>query len=376
MIIDRIIQDVKVQININESNEIYLPQYIVNKMKNDGIGGIINALYESLGKEYIPLSAFWEITSRCNFNCPFCYIHSENSSIVHRKDWNKIIDFFVKQGLLYCTLSGGEALLHPDFKEIYKRLKTSGVLVSVFTNGSLIDKDLIEIFTEYKPFKLEISLYGSTDEVFRRVTQTKQNCLEKIKTDIINLKQRGVNVICKTPITTLNEEDIPNIRNWCNKNEIEYYTGVELMPSYSGDDRTKYLASSALIDSYRDESNQKFWQNPDKVALVNAECQIKKNFDCNGGKTEIFISSQGELLPCMKGMYHTAWKFSVKELGLEKAYGMMLDKILKIKGTPLKYCIGCSHHKICNQCLMDYDENLEEVRKEYCKALARFSKGV
>ena len=68
--------------------------------------------------EAIPLNCQIEITYRCNHLCSFCY----NSPTGEREmttpevfeALRKISDF----GVLYCTLTGGEALCHKDFFKI------------------------------------------------------------------------------------------------------------------------------------------------------------------------------------------------------------------------------------------------------------------
>jgi len=47
---------------------------------------------------------------------------------------------------LWILFTGGEPLLRPDFLEIYTYAKKKGLLVTIFTNGTLIDDNLADYF--------------------------------------------------------------------------------------------------------------------------------------------------------------------------------------------------------------------------------------
>ena len=134
-------------------------------------------LFSNALKQRIPLIATIEIISQCNFRCVHCYI--ENKC---RKDiltFEEIEDFgnqIIRMGCLYVVLTGGEVLLHPDFERIYLFFIQKGVCVSVFTNGSLINDKIINLFTQYPPRVVEITMYGFNQDTYKLVT--KKNLFE------------------------------------------------------------------------------------------------------------------------------------------------------------------------------------------------------
>ena len=75
MITERIICGLPIDVNVNEGRELFLPEEVASRIGKGEMGDIIRAIYETSGKEYVPLSVFMEVTDRCNFNCPFCYIN-------------------------------------------------------------------------------------------------------------------------------------------------------------------------------------------------------------------------------------------------------------------------------------------------------------
>ena len=158
MIVKRKIAGLNFAIDVNTSSNVYLDKRIAYKVHNGALDQILDAIYD-FNKSYIPLCMTWEITNKCNFNCPFCYINTPNIPKIHLKRFKDIksdIDYLIEKGLLVCYLTGGEALSHPDFIQIYKYLKTNGVLVAVLTNLSLLNDKIIKLFKEYPPYKISV----------------------------------------------------------------------------------------------------------------------------------------------------------------------------------------------------------------------------
>ena len=75
-------------------------------------------------------------------------------------------------GTLWVLLTDGEPLLRPDFAEIYLMPILKGLLISVFTNATLIREEHIQLFTKYPPRDMEISIYGGDQATYEAVTRT------------------------------------------------------------------------------------------------------------------------------------------------------------------------------------------------------------
>ena len=74
----------------------------------------------------VPLRGTLELTPLCNLDCKMCYVHltqkqveKQSCGMLSGAQWIDIIDQAVALGMRGVTLTGGEALLHPDFEEIF-----------------------------------------------------------------------------------------------------------------------------------------------------------------------------------------------------------------------------------------------------------------
>ena len=126
-----------------------------------------------------PTMGSLELTARCNLTCQHCYINEPANDRVARskemttEQMKRVIDQVVAEGTLFFTMTGGEVLLRPDFREIYLHAREQGLLVTIFTNATLVTERIADFLAEYPPVAIEISIYGYTEATYEAVTGIK-----------------------------------------------------------------------------------------------------------------------------------------------------------------------------------------------------------
>ena len=176
-------------------------------------------IWDQAKKDRTLLSVVLELTARCNNNCGHCYINvpAHDKEAQKREltfdQITKIIDESVSLGTLWFLLSGGEPLLRPDFFDIYMYLKKKGLLVSVFTNASLITQEHIDLFLKYPPRDIEVTVYGVTEKTHKKVTG--KNTFASTMTGIDLLFSNPLPVTLKSTIMKSNVEQIDKISQFC-----------------------------------------------------------------------------------------------------------------------------------------------------------------
>ena len=118
-------------------------------------------LFQKSSIKKIPLSGTFELSPMCNFDCRMCYVRKSpeevkchNRKMLNLEQWKKIADQAENAGMLYLLLTGGEPFLWPDFWELYMYLSKKGFLISINSNGSLIDEGVIEQLKERPPIRI------------------------------------------------------------------------------------------------------------------------------------------------------------------------------------------------------------------------------
>ena len=122
-----------------------------------------------------PVNGTFELTSRCNLGCKMCYIRTRagdramKASELTADQWLDLARQGVDAGMLFLLLTGGEVFLRPDFFEIYEPLTDMGLLITLFTNATLITERTADKLARRPPNRTEVTLYGATRETYEAV---------------------------------------------------------------------------------------------------------------------------------------------------------------------------------------------------------------
>lgn len=205
-------------------------------------------------------SVIFEITPKCNFNCVHCYLRDHHcSNELSYDEIIEIIDILFEKEVLFLTLTGGDIFTRKDFLDIYLYVKKKGFIVELYTNGALINDEIIRTFAKYPPLLVDISLYGSCEETYKKVTGV-SGAFDKVLHNIQALLDAGVRVSVKAPVLNLYYSELPQIKAIVEKFEIPFRTGFEIFPTIDNDDCVRQF-SVPLADSLKYEFGE-FAQRP------------------------------------------------------------------------------------------------------------------
>lgn len=326
-----------------------------------GQASIKEYTFKKAAQKRIPVSGTFELTSRCNLSCRMCYIHMNAKDQccfgkeLSTQQWLQIADEAIEAGMIYCLLTGGEPLLRPDFKEIYTYLVKKGVLVTVNTNGILITPEIVQLFQEYRPEKINISLYGASEETYQRVCN--QSMYKKAKEGILMLKEAGIRVNINTTFTKLNESDLNELVTFAKEEGIPIRTTAFVFPPVRNKQNAEsdiYLSQkemgilSAKFDSLTmDQERIKRRQNyiHKCLSVTYGEEAIEKKLSCMAGRGSFWISWNGEMYPC--GMLDGYKAYIIKD-----SFTNVWKNICEQTNTIVlpKECSVCKYQKICASC--------------------------
>ena len=171
---------------------------------------MVTYLHNKGAREGIPISGTFELTQRCNFNCEMCYVHDceQKTDPLSLDDWLSLAQQAKDAGTVFLLLTGGEPLIRDDFEELYRALAKMGFLISINTNGSLIEK-YIKLFDELPPTRINVSLYGADKCSYNRLC--KNPAFDKVLDSIIKVKNLGISMRFNTIFTPENISEYKRI---------------------------------------------------------------------------------------------------------------------------------------------------------------------
>ena len=75
---------------------------------------------------------------RCNLACTYCNEYDDVSKPVDIEEMERRIDHLGRLGTSVITISGGEPLLHPELDRVIARIRKTGAIAGMITNGYLL----------------------------------------------------------------------------------------------------------------------------------------------------------------------------------------------------------------------------------------------
>ena len=311
----------------------------------------------------IPVSGTFELTSRCNFRCAMCYIHSESQQRFNAEreltgeQWLAIGREAVNAGMIYLLLTGGEPLLRPDFQQIYTGLMQMGLRISINTNGSLITPQIAECFRQYPPEKVNVSIYGNSENTYSALCKNADG-FEKSLRGIRLLKGAGVRVNINTTFVRSNAADMEALVAFAREEEIPIRTAAYVFPPVRGGAGTESEnltpeemgCLAARFDWLTLDAEQKkqrllavqrcLGQEPSDASV-----SAGRSASCMAGKGAFWINWEGMMYPC--GMLPDHGE-AVMEQGFLPAWKELVRKSedLRIPAA----CVECPLRPICTIC--------------------------
>ena len=262
-------------------------------------------LRQKIAGQRIPVSGSLELTFRCNLRCVHCYAAHGHRGVPGKQELTcteicGILDQIVDEGCLWLLLTGGEPLLRPDLLDIYTYAKRKGLLITLFTNGTLITPRIADYLAEWRPFKVEITLYGRTQETYERITGVPGSHARCVR-GIDLLLERGIPLELKTVLMTLNKQELWDIKAYAENQGVDFRFDAMLHAGLTGDPApTVFRLSPEEIVGFdlADAKRMKEWHDfCDRYRSVLPDPRFL--YACGAGLNTFHIDPYGRLSVCL-----------------------------------------------------------------------------
>lgn len=323
----------------------------------------------------VPFSGSLALTHRCNLGCIHCYAKDEHEKIAGHSElsagqWQRIIGEIKEAGCLYLLLTGGEPMVRDDFPEIYSFAKENGFLVTVFTNGTLIDDRILHVFHELPPRLVEVSLLGACAQTHDRITG-RAGSFAKTLSGVQSLLGQGVNVRLKSVLMTLNADEFPAIEELARSLGVKFRLDAAIFPSLAGDRGPLDLRvppERAVTLEMADSERANEWR--DFFARYKAVPYGNKVFACNAGKTNFHVDPDGYLFPCLIARSR---RYSLRNGSFQEGWTGEIARIHEEEIADDYPCGDCENKTICGFCpgFFELEHGQARVPSAYICAIGR-----
>lgn len=301
-----------------------------------------------------PLTGIFELTPLCNFDCKMCYVHLAPQQlgerrILRKEAWLSLVDEAISMGMLNAQLTGGEAMLHPDFDEIYLYLFEHGVRIVVMTNGVLLDEERIDFFKKYTPASIQITMYGGDEDSYERVTGRRD--YELVLEHIKKAKELDCRlVLTATPSRYFGKKELASVIAFAKEHELTIRVNNDLnVPReetgrrLSDFDLTEeeifelkaFMAGKEISELKEEKTNL-----PPAGNHKEPVCGIR----CGAGRDVFCINWEGHMKACLDLEEYE----EPLQIGFSEAWAR-INAFAKAYEVP-RECVDCPYISVCNPC--------------------------
>lgn len=327
---------------------------------------ITDYLHNKAVKLHIPLSGTFELTPLCNMDCRMCYVRmsrqqQEAAHPLHTaSDWLQLAETARSRGMLYLLLTGGEPFLRPDFREILTQLHYMGLMISINSNGTLIDESVVRWLQETPPLRINLTIYGASDATYARLCRNPKG-FTQVSNAIRLLKAAGISIKLNCSITNYNVQDLEEIFAFARQEELLIQPTSYMFPPLRRDasmvgkndrfspEEAAYYAARIECLQIGEAAFMKRMQEQDFASLpddTNETCTetVGEGIQCRAGKSSFWVTWDGRLLPC--GMLSGGE--DVFALGFDEAWRRASEVAAAIR-LPAR-CKSCGLKVQCRAC--------------------------
>jgi radical SAM protein with 4Fe4S-binding SPASM domain len=315
-------------------------------------------LHQRQAGERVPLQVSIEVTRRCPLECLHCYNNLPMGDVeakrreLSKEEHFRMLDELVEMGCFWLLYTGGEIFARKDFLEIYTYAKEKGFLITLFTNGTIINEQIADYLAEWPPFAIEITLYGRTRETYEALTAipgSYDRCLRGIKL----LKERRLPLKLKTVATTINKHEVIAMRQFAEEElGVEFKLDGQINPRIDCSQSPLAVRLTPEEVVALDMNAPKGMSEYRRLAKRDLErpanlAQIDTTYFCGGGMNSFAVNAYGEVGICVISQQET---FGFRDGGLRQVWENSLMQLRNRKRTKITKCVECRIQSLCAMC--------------------------
>lgn len=315
-------------------------------------GPLVRELLRQAGARRQPANGTFELTTRCNLACRMCYVrHSAGDCAIREKelqasDWLGLAREAAKNGMVFLLLTGGEVFLRPDFFDIYEPLTRMGLILTLFTNGTLITAAIAERLAQSPPSRTEITLYGATAATYESITGVPDSYARCCR-GIEELTKRRVPLGLKATLTRKNVHELEAMQQMAHNWGVPFSAyGLLSRRRDGGPSEVENCRLSPSESVTLDVTHNAFPYASNVPLKQEAIPANGANFYCEAGKSAFVVSPAGEMNVCLDLAAPAAQPL---EVGFPSAW-KAVQQFVDLTPPAAQVCRNCDARVFCPRC--------------------------
>jgi radical SAM protein with 4Fe4S-binding SPASM domain len=327
-------------------------------MKVTGYGEFSRFIHQHYSGRRAPMEVSIEVTRRCPLECLHCYNNLPMGDQQARKqelttaEHFSLLDQIADLGCFWLLYTGGEIFARKDFLEIYTYAKKKGFLITLFTNGILINERIADYLREWPPFAIEITLYGRTRETYEALTGipgSYQRCLRGIQL----LRERNLPLKLKTVPTTINKHEVLAMREFVEEElHLEFKFDSLLNPRIDCSRSPLAVRLSpeevVALDLHSPRMAAEYRQLADRdIGCGAGQGSSETVYSCGGGMKSFAVDPYGHMSVCVLSHRET---YDARAGSVQEGWEQFLLEVRNRPRKSISKCAKCRITSLCSSC--------------------------
>lgn len=236
----------------------------------------------------IPLTSIQlELTKKCNLRCEHCYLEEYITQSFNIDIAKKIVDEAYEMGVINFDITGGEPFVHKDIGKLLEYISLKGMIITIFTNGTILNKNLLKTLIQSNIKKLKISLDGYNDESHDSIRG--KGTFKKTVKNIKILKENEIDIEINTVIHKKNINNIRELFDFLETLEVPYHMD-RYVPMNNPENDQLHVSHNEYLEAIKSYT--------DKYVLNSLSNENSSQYFCGAGNSYLFIRANGNVSLC------------------------------------------------------------------------------
>ena len=289
-----------------------------------------------------PVELHVDLTSACTERCVHCYLSEYPDHFLPFEVIVRILDEFRAMNGLRVTFSGGEPMLHPQFREILRYARKKDLIIHVLSNLTVLDEDIASVLADIDIHYLQTSVYSMVPRVHDGITSC-PGSFQKTMRGITLMREHNIPLKINTPVMKENYQTWETVKDFARDQNYKFMSNADLIGRTNGDTgNLEHMLRESEFACYLRSSRE--CDAGERVARKAADERI-----CGILEQKINVDSQGNYYPCDGS--HRMILGNCRDSSLDQVWnGGKAGDLRRLKQIDFAECFACAEREFCKVC--------------------------
>jgi radical SAM protein with 4Fe4S-binding SPASM domain len=328
------------------------------------MGELLDELFVQSTEACEPNQVKLELNHTCNLDCVHCYLDHTPPDMLSFEIIEHLLDQLLDMNGMLIAVTGGEPMLHPDFKKIVHAASSRGFVLELLTNATQIDEDMAGFLRKQRIKKVQVSVYGHDAKLHDSIT-LRPGSFDKTMRGIELMRKQGVKVQLACSLLKDNYKSMRKIRRLAGELGLGVDMSYWMMVTPANQERIEHHGMNpAEVEEYLTDlySTEPFLL-PEPASPEELEKRV-----CLAAVNNCRILPNGDVIPCSRILLPMGniYKDDFEDIWRNAPVAKQLRNLRR---KDLKTCAKCENFNICLICpglSWNYNADLLSPADEVC----------